>query len=174
MTSCPWLHFPDDDDVQDPPVAPRQRPPGGRFEAVNEELIEMARQDGWDALTDRARQIGPSDGATRENRLRELGVITGIRSAVETAALRRAVCATVRVRVATPERCAGFEQWLGGQFDILEVLRCTGDFHYELRLACRDLKRLHTTIAAIRQAGGAVETETTVGILGNPWTAQVD
>ncbi|MET3805405.1 DNA-binding Lrp family transcriptional regulator [Nakamurella sp. UYEF19] len=73
-----------------------------------------------------------------------------------------ALSATVRVRLATSGHCAGFEEWLSGQLDVVEVFQCTGHFDYELRVASRDPQRLNTAIAAIRHAGGAVETETTL------------
>lgn len=73
-----------------------------------------------------------------------------------------ALSATVRVRMASPDLCGGFEEWLTGQFDIVEVFRCAGPFDYELRLSCGDPTRLTAIIGAIRDAGGAEKTETTL------------
>ena len=165
MTSCRWTAESHDDAPPSTPVAaPGPHPQYQRLEPIDEKLLELLIQDGRASMTWLAHSVGLSVSATaaRVHRLRESGVITGFRAQVDPSALGLGLSATVRIRMAAGERHAGFEEWLAGQLEISDIYHCTGHFDYELHLSCRDPQRLRTAIAAIRQAGGALETETTL------------
>ena len=171
MTSCIWA-FAVEDDTDRPstrgvalrPVVDHRSTADHRLEAVDEQLLALLVQDGRASITLLAQKVGLSVSATaaRVHRLCDHGVITGFHASLDPAMLGGVLSATVRVRLSTSGRCAAFEEWLEGRPEITEVFRCTGNFDYELRVTCRDARRIHAVISAIRHAGGAAETETTL------------
>ncbi len=142
MTSCMWVHSAETEETV--PTAPLRRTVDRGPGRADRRLLEPLIQVGRTSVTDLAREDGPglSAAAVRVGRLQKSGVITGSDASVDPCALGRAVCATVRVRMGTTNRRAHFEQWLAGQFDVVEVFHCTGSFDYELRLACRNSETL--------------------------------
>ena len=82
------------------------------------------------------------------------------RTAVATAD-QSPVEALVRVRLASRTGPELFETWLLGRPAVTGLWSLTGDFDYEVRLACPDLEDLTGELHAMRQYG-AEQTDTSL------------
>ena len=95
-------------------------------------------------------------------RLQRAGVITGFSATVDSQTLGRSLEALIDVRLMPSTDSGTFERLAGGLDAVREVLFLTGRWDYQVSVACTDADDLDRTVRALRQQGGAAQTETRI------------
>ena len=106
--------------------------------------------------------LSPHGAADRVRRLQRAGVITGFGATVDLQQLGRSLEALIDVRLMPSTDSAQFERLAGGLDAVREVLFLTGRWDYQVSVACTDADDLDRTVRALRQQGGAAQTETRI------------
>ena len=79
-----------------------------------------------------------------------------------TKTLGRSLEALIDVRLMPSTDSSHFERLAGGLDAVREVLFLTGRWDYQVSVACTDADDLDRTVRALRQQGGAAQTETRI------------
>ncbi len=106
--------------------------------------------------------LSPHGAADRVRRLQRAGVITGFGATVDLQQLGRSLEALIDVRLMPSTDSAQFERLASGLDAVREVLFLTGRWDYQVSVACTDADDLDRTVRALRQQGGAAQTETRI------------
>jgi Lrp/AsnC family transcriptional regulator, leucine-responsive regulatory protein len=106
--------------------------------------------------------LSPHGAADRVRRLQRAGVITRFTAVIEPANVGRALDAFIDVRLLPKTTSEEFESFALKLPAVREIAFVTGRFDYHVRVACHGADDLDETVRAIRQHGGAAQTETRI------------
>ena len=106
--------------------------------------------------------LSPHGAADRVRRLQRAGVITGFSANVDSQTLGRSLEALIDVRLMPTTDSSHFERLASRLDAVREVLFLTGRWDYQVSVACTDADDLDRTVRALRQQGGAAQTETRI------------
>lgn len=95
--------------------------------------------------------------AERVRRLRSLGVIRGYHAELDLAALGRGLTLLSDVRLTEGMDRAEFERGLAAVPHVLSAMRLTGEYDYQLRIACADPAEFETVVDLLKRAHGVRE-----------------
>lgn len=129
---------------------------------VDFQILSHLTANGRQSFADLGKQVGLSahGAADRVRRLQREGVITGFSATVELASVGRSVDALIDVRLLPSTSSEAFEAFALQLPAVREIAFVTGRFDYYVRVACVGADDLDRTVRAIRQDGGAAQTET--------------
>lgn len=132
------------------------------IDAIDFKIINALIENGRVSFANLGTHVGlsPHGAADRVRRLERAGIITGFTITVAQEGIGRRLNALVDVRLQTRTTPEAFERTVAALPAVQELAFVTGRFDYHVRLACRDADDLDQTIRAIRQKGGAAQTET--------------
>jgi Lrp/AsnC family leucine-responsive transcriptional regulator len=127
-------------------------------------IIKILLRNGRAAFASIGAEVGlsPHGAADRVRRLQRAGVITGFSANVDAQTLGRSLDALIDVRLMPTTDSSHFERLASEVDAVREVLFTTGRWDYQVRVACTDADDLDRTVRALRQQGGAAQTETRI------------
>ena len=137
------------------------------LDKIDHEIIRHLRADARLSYAELAEAVHLSQNATAERvkRLIRSGVLSGFHAKVNMGALGRPLLAYVNVCVAPGEPSLEFEKVARALPGIVEIVTLTGEFDYQLKVACRDETELSEILVRIRSCAGVDSTSTQL-ILG--------
>lgn len=137
------------------------------LDKIDHEIIRQLRADARLSYAELAEAVHLSQNATAERvkRLIRSGVLSGFHARVNMGALGRPLLAYINVGVAPGEPSLEFEKVARTLPGIVEIVTLTGQFDYQLKVACRDEAELSDNLVRIRSCDG-VDTTSTQLILG--------
>ena len=133
---------------------------------VGHAIVEALARDGRASYQAIADEVGLSRPAVMERvkRLEESEVITGYTARFDRARIGRPITAFISVRYPVSSH-VGTEPWIQALEDHPDVLEChhvAGDDCYILKVAVSEVERLQDVLRALRPAGEAASTRTTI------------
>ena len=132
--------------------------PVSNLDRLDRHILEHLVRDGRATYQELSREVrlSASSVAERVRQLRSSGVIRGYRAEVDASALGRplTMVSEVRLRESTVRR--DFAASLSAIPQIVAGSRLTGDYDYELRLACRDAEEFESIVDRLRADHGVV------------------
>jgi len=137
------------------------------LDKTDHELIRHLRADARLSYAELAEAVHLSQNATAERvkRLIRSGVLAGFHARVNMGALGRPLLAYVNVAVAPGAPSLEFEAVARALPGIVEIVTLTGQFDYQIKVACRDESELSEHLVRIRSCDGVGTTSTQL-ILG--------
>ena len=128
----------------------------GSVDGIDRTLIRLLRADGRSTYQDLGKRVRLSANtvADRVRRLRSTGVISGVHAELDPAALGRTLVMISDVRLRENADRAEFERGLHGVPQVVSGARVTGDFDYQLRLACVDAAEFEAVIDLMKREHG--------------------
>jgi Lrp/AsnC family leucine-responsive transcriptional regulator len=105
----------------------------------------------------RAVRLSANAVADRVRRLRRDGIVRGYRADVDFAALGRPLVLVSEVRLRDGTSGAEFERGLRGFPQIFSAAHVTGDYDYQLRMACVDTSEFEELIERLKREHGVRE-----------------
>ena len=128
------------------------------LDRLDRQILGHLVRDGRATYQELSREVrlSASSVAERVRQLRSSGVIRGYRAEVDASALGRplTMVSEVRLRESTVRR--DFAASLSAIPQIVAGSRLTGDYDYELRLACRDAEEFESLVDRLRADHGVV------------------
>lgn len=128
------------------------------LDRLDRKILGHLVRDGRATYQELSREVrlSASSVAERVRQLRSSGVIRGYRAEVDASALGRplTMVSEVRLRESTVRR--DFAASLSAIPQIVAGSRLTGDYDYELRLACRDAEEFESIVDRLRADHGVV------------------
>jgi Lrp/AsnC family leucine-responsive transcriptional regulator len=137
------------------------------LDKIDHEIIRHLRADARLTYAELAEAVHLSQNATAERvkRLIRSGVLKGFHAQINMGALGRPLLAYVSVGVAPGEPSLDFEKVARALPGIVEIVTLTGEYDYQLKVACRDEAELSENLVRIRSCAGVGTTSTQL-ILG--------
>ena len=134
---------------------------------IDSELIRLLTIDGRMSFLELARKahLSPNATAERVRKLRRRGIIKGFTAIVDQTALGRPLIVYVDVRVKPGADSLRLEQTLRALAGAVEYTTVSGNYDYQVKLACADQDDLFKKIVKLRLQPGVQETHTRL-ILG--------
>lgn len=128
------------------------------LDRIDRDLLRHLATDGRATYQELSREVRLSANtvADRVRRLRTSGVITGYRARLDPAALGRPLTMVSEIRLGESVVRHDFEAGLGAVPQLVSGSRLTGDYDYELRLACRDAAEFESIVDQLRAHHGVV------------------
>ena len=129
---------------------------------IDSELIRLLTADGRMSFLELARRadLSPNATAERVRKLRRRGVIKGFTAIVDQTALGRPLIVYVDIRVKPGADSLRLEQMLRGLAGAIEYVTVSGNYDYQVKLACADQADLFKKIVKLRLQPGVQETHT--------------
>ena len=129
------------------------------MDQIDRTLVRLLHQDARSTYQDLGREVRLSANtvAERVRRLRTDGVIRAFRADVDPAALGRTLTMLSDVRLREQVDRAAFERGLDTVAQVVSAMRLTGEYDYELRLACTDPAEFETVIDLLKRDHGVRE-----------------
>ncbi len=106
--------------------------------------------------------LSPNAARDRVRALVKRGVITGFHAHVDAGRVDRRLRAMVDVRLQSPDHAGQFERLVRAHPCVEEAVHLTGPADYVVRVACVDSTQLDDFIRALKEQGGARETQTRI------------
>ncbi|MDQ4041037.1 MAG: Lrp/AsnC family transcriptional regulator [Actinomycetota bacterium] len=127
-------------------------------------IIRLLVEDGRAPYARIGAEVGLSAhaAADRVRRLRRADVITAFTAVVDFERMGRGLEAYIDIRLMPNTDPDRFEAHAATIDTIEELAFVTGRFDYQVRVACTDPDQLDRTVRALRQTGGAAQTETRI------------
>ncbi|WP_042377223.1 Lrp/AsnC family transcriptional regulator [Streptacidiphilus melanogenes] len=129
------------------------------MDRIDRELLTLLLHDGRATYQELGRQVRLSANtvADRVRRLQTDGVIRGYRAELNLESFGRAMqlLSDVRLREGVDRR--GFEEQLGAVPQVVGAMRVTGEYDYQLHLACTDTREFETVIDRLKAELGVRE-----------------
>lgn len=131
---------------------------------IDDRIISELSANARVSYTDLGQRVGlsPNAAAERVRRMHDQGIITRFSITVDQRAIGRGLEALVDVRLLSTTDPDHFEQVVGTDRSVRELLFLSGRFDYQVRIACRDADELDRTVRMMRQQAGAAATETRI------------
>jgi Lrp/AsnC family leucine-responsive transcriptional regulator len=128
-------------------------------DAVDREILTVLLHDGRITYQElgRAVRLSANAVADRVRRLRKSGIVRGYRADLDFAALGRPLVLVTDVRLRDGVSGAEFERGLRGFPQIFSAAHVTGEYDYQLRMACRDTVDFEELIERLKRDHGARE-----------------
>lgn len=129
------------------------------MDRIDRALVQLLHQDARSTYQDLGREVRLSANtvAERVRRLRTGGVIRAFRAEIDPAALGRTLTMLSDVRLREQVDRAEFERGLDSVPQVVSAMRLTGEYDYELRLACVDPAEFETVIDLLKRDHGVRE-----------------
>ena len=129
------------------------------MDAVDREILTVLLHDGRITYQELARAVRLSANAVadRVRRLRRSGILRGYRADLDFAALGRPLVLVTEVRLRDGVSGAEFERGLRRFPQIFSAAHVTGEYDYQLRMACRDTVDFEELIERLKRDHGARE-----------------
>lgn len=130
-----------------------------RLDRLDREILAVLVPDGRATYLEVARKVRLSANAVadRVRRLRTRGVIRGYRAEVDLAALGRTLIALTDVRLREGTDGRGFEAGLASLPQVQWAAHTTGEYDYQLRVACVDPAELEEVVETLKREHGVRE-----------------
>ena len=129
------------------------------MDRIDRELLALLLQDGRATYQELGRQVRLSANtvADRVRRLQAEGVIRGYRAELNLEAFGRGMhmISDIRLREGADRR--DFEVRLGEVPQVISAMRLTGDYDFQLRMACTDTREFETVIDHLKAELGVRE-----------------
>ncbi|MFC0434679.1 Lrp/AsnC family transcriptional regulator [Kutzneria buriramensis] len=128
-------------------------------DAVDREILTVLLHDGRITYQElgRAVRLSANAVADRVRRLRKSGIVRGYRADLDFAALGRPLVLVTDVRLRDGVSGAEFERGLRGFPQIFSAAHVTGEYDYQLRMACTDTVDFEELIERLKRDHGARE-----------------
>lgn len=129
------------------------------MDAVDREILAVLLHDGRITYQElgRAVRLSANAVADRVRRLRRSGILRGYRADLDFAALGRPLVLVTEVRLRDGVSGAEFERALSAFPQIFSAAHVTGDYDYQLRMACTDTIEFEELIARLKRDHGVRE-----------------
>lgn len=129
---------------------------------IDSELVRLLTLDGRMSFLELARKahLSPNATAERVRKLRRRGIIKGFTAIVDQTALGRPLIVYVDIRVKPGADSLRLEQMLRGLAGAVEHTSVSGNYDYQVKLACADQDDLFKKIVKLRLQPGVQETHT--------------
>ena len=129
------------------------------MDQIDRALLRLLHTDGRATYNDLGKQVRLSANtvADRVRRLRAGGVISGIHADLDPTALGRTLHMVSDIRLRESTSRADFERGLTDVPQVVSGARLTGDFDYQLRLACLDAAEFEQTIDLLKRDHGVLQ-----------------
>jgi Lrp/AsnC family transcriptional regulator, leucine-responsive regulatory protein len=126
------------------------------MDRINRELLAALLSDGRATYQELGRQVSlsPNTVAERVKRLRHSGVLTGFHAQIDLGALGRSLGLLVDVRLREDVDRRDFEQGLSAVPHVISAVHLTGEYDYELRVACADTDEFETVMDLLKRNHG--------------------
>ncbi len=130
-----------------------------RLDRLDREILAVLVPEGRSTYLEVARQVRLSANAVadRVRRLRSRGVIRGYRTDLDLAALGRGLVALTDVRLREGTEGRDFEAGLATLAAVQWAVHTTGEYDYQLRVACVDTAELEEVVETLKRDHGARE-----------------
>ncbi len=131
------------------------------MDSIDRQIIGKLQQDGRISVADLAESVNLGSSATSERlrRLRSSGVIRRFSIELDAAAIGRTIEAIVDVRFSSSyDPDVDFD--LPAFAPVIDAMHLTGPFDLQLRVMCTSVTELDDLLVALKDAHGAVETNT--------------
>ncbi|MEU1179880.1 Lrp/AsnC family transcriptional regulator [Streptomyces sp. NPDC005820] len=129
------------------------------MDRIDRQLLALLLRDGRATYQELGRQVRLSANtvADRVRRLQTSGVIQGYRAELNLAAFGRGMqlISDIRLREAV-DRWA-FEEQLGDVPQVISAVRMTGEYDFQLRVACADAREFETVVDRLKAELGVRE-----------------
>ncbi|MEW2503218.1 Lrp/AsnC family transcriptional regulator [Amycolatopsis sp. NPDC047767] len=128
-------------------------------DAIDRSLVRLLEEDGRRTYNELSAQVRLSANtvADRVRRLRAAGVIRGFRADLDPAALGRGLTMVSDVRLREDVDRTHFERELHRVPQVVSGARMTGEYDYQLRLACLDPAEFETVVDRLKREHGVRE-----------------
>lgn len=128
------------------------------LDRIDRDLLRHLATDGRASYQELSREVRLSANtvADRVRRLRGAGIILGYRARLDHAALGRPLTMVSEIRLGERVVRHEFESGLSDVPQLVSGSRLTGDYDYELRLACRDAAEFEAIVDRLRANHGVV------------------
>jgi Lrp/AsnC family leucine-responsive transcriptional regulator len=122
-------------------------------DAIDRQLVALLLDDARLTYQElgRAVRLSANTTADRVRRLRSSGVLSGYHAALDYEAIGRPLHLISEVRLKEGTDNAAFEQSLAGIPQLTEAYRVTGEYDYQLRLACVGTKEFERVLGALKR-----------------------
>ena len=129
------------------------------MDAIDRQLLTLLLADARTTYQElgRAVRLSANTVAERVRRLRSVGVIRGYHADLDLAALGRGLTLLSDVRLREGMDRAEFERGLTAVPNVLSAMRLTGEYDYQLRVACADAAEFETVIDRLKREHGVRE-----------------
>lgn len=129
------------------------------MDAIDRDLVTLLLADGRSTFQDlgRAVRLSANTVADRVRRLRSTGVIVGFHAQVDLGALGRGLTLLSDVRLREGVDRGEFERGLAEVAHVTSAMRLTGEYDYQLRIACADPREFETVIDRLKRDHGVRE-----------------
>ena len=129
------------------------------MDQIDRDLLSTLLLDGRATYQDLGRtvRLSPNTVAERVKRLQRRGVITGFRAELDLAALGRSLTLLMDVRLREGVERDWFERGLAELPQVLSAVHITGEYDYELRIACAHAGEIESVIDLLKRDHGVRE-----------------
>ncbi|MET9627402.1 Lrp/AsnC family transcriptional regulator [Lentzea sp. NPDC006480] len=129
------------------------------MDAIDRELVRLLERDARASYNELSTQVRLSANtvADRVRRLRASGVISGFRAEIDPAALGRGLNMVSDIRLREDADRGLFERALQRLPQVVSGARMTGEYDYQIRMACVDPAEFETVVNQLRQDHGVRE-----------------
>lgn len=128
------------------------------LDGLDRHILRLLVTDGRATYQELSREVrlSASSVAERVRRMRSEGVIRAYSAVLDAAALGRPLTMVSEIRLGESVVRRDFEEGLGTIPQIVAGSRLTGDYDYELRIACRDAAEFESIVDLLRREHGVV------------------
>ncbi|KJK45192.1 hypothetical protein UK23_26920 [Lentzea aerocolonigenes] len=129
------------------------------MDAIDRELVRLLERDARASYNELSKEVRLSANtvADRVRRLRTSGVISGFRAEIDPAALGRGLNMVSDIRLREDADRGRFERALQRLPQVVSGARMTGEYDYQIRMACVDPAEFETVVNQLRQDHGVRE-----------------
>lgn len=129
------------------------------MDRIDRQLVTLLLEDGRSTYQELGRQVRLSANtvADRVRRLQESGVISGYRADLSLPAIGRGMQMISDIRLRDGTDRAAFEARLHEVPQVIGAMRMTGEYEYQLRMACADPEEFERVIDRLKDDLGVRE-----------------
>lgn len=131
----------------------------GIMDRIDQQILTILLSDGRATYQELGRQVRLSANtvADRVRRLQASGIVRGYRAELNLAAFGRGLELLSDVRLREGVDRQAFEAQLHQVPQVIGAMRLTGDYDYQLRMACTDAREFETVIDRLKADHGVRE-----------------
>lgn len=130
------------------------------LDAIDRQLLALLLEDGRATYQELAKKVRLSANTTadRVRRLRHTGVISGYHAELDLEALGRSLVMLTDVRLRDDVLSDDFHESLARLPQVISVAHTTGEYDYQLRIACRDAREFERIADLLKRNHGVRES----------------
>lgn len=127
---------------------------------IDRELLRLLLEDGRATYQELAKEVrlSPNTTADRVRRLRRAGVISGYYAKVDLAALDHSLVMLTDIRLRDDVLSEDFQEGLTSVPQVISAFHTTGEYDYQLRIACRDAREFERVADLLKRNHGVRES----------------